>query len=198
MKRIFVVKSGTAHTIPDFSIKDIPGTSGRLDVVCRCLISAFGKKREKQNTDFYGLLEGEPLPPRLIAVEGRRLQRLPDDEFEVAKIMSQLLGKPSEVEKVLDEWPGISICPKNFNRITDELKGEGALFYLHQKGQDIRDFDFPRDNHLVFVMGDHMGLGKADENVLRGLGAIQISVGPLTYLASQCITLVHEELDWKL
>ncbi|MFX0088577.1 MAG: hypothetical protein ACFFA1_00335 [Promethearchaeota archaeon] len=198
MKRIFVVKSGTAHTIPDFSIKDIPGTSGRLDVVCRCLISAFGKNRERQNIDFYGVLEGGPLQPRLILVEGRRLRRLPNDEFEVATIVSQLLAKSLENENVLDGWPGISIYPKDFIKIVDELKGKGILFYLHQKGYDVREFEFPRDNHLVFVMGDHVGLAKADEEVLRESGAIQISVGPLTYLASQCITLLHEELDWQL
>ncbi len=189
------MKSGTAHTIPDFSIKDIPGTSGRLDVICRCLISTFRKNKEMRNTEFYAALEGGASAPRLIIVEGRRLKRLPGDEFEAASVIKKLLGKNPENENVLDEWPGFSIYSKGFQEIVNELRVEGVLFYLHQNGYDIRGFNFPEGDDLVFILGDHMGLTKADEELLQDLGGVRISVGPLVYLSSQCISLVKEELD---
>lgn len=192
------MKSETAHTIPDFSIKDIPGTSGRLDVICRCLISSFGKGDEGRNTDFYAVLEGGSSASRLIVVEGRRLKHLPKDEFEAATIVRQLLGKNPESENVLNKWPGFSTYSKGFQETVNELKGQGVLFYLHQDGHDIRRFDFPKDGDLVFILGDHLGLTKTDEEFLHDLGVVQISVGPLIYLASHCIRLVQEELGWQL
>lgn len=39
--RIFVVVGHKATTQPSFSLEDIPGTSGRLDILCRSVTAAF-------------------------------------------------------------------------------------------------------------------------------------------------------------
>jgi tRNA pseudouridine-54 N-methylase len=66
---------------------------------------------------------------------------------------------------------------------------------LHEKGEDIRtvEIDFKHDS--IFVLGSNKGLSIEDEKPLDLLGAKRISVGPLSYLSSQVITIVQHELD---
>ena len=69
------------------------------------------------------------------------------------------------------------------------------LFVLQEKGGDIREVGDFGDN-CCFMHGDHIGMPKKVEDyVINKLGAEKISVGPLPYLASSCIAVVHNEID---
>ncbi|MBP8624179.1 MAG: tRNA (pseudouridine(54)-N(1))-methyltransferase TrmY, partial [Methanothrix sp.] len=39
--RTFIIVGHRATTSPSFSLEDIPGTSGRLDILCRAVTAAF-------------------------------------------------------------------------------------------------------------------------------------------------------------
>jgi len=47
----------------------------------------------------------------------------------------------------------------------------------------------------VFVLGDHLGLPRNEERFVERFEHDKISVGSVSYLASQCITILHYELD---
>ena len=69
--RRFVVIGQTATASGDFSLEDLPSTSGRLDVLLRCvraaLLVSHGLRRD---TVVYLVLLGGPLAPRTVRVDG--------------------------------------------------------------------------------------------------------------------------------
>jgi tRNA (pseudouridine54-N1)-methyltransferase len=78
--------------------------------------------------------------------------------------------------------------------LIEELASEGTFFYiLHEKGTDIARVKLKEDS--VFVLGDHLGLPRNEEKFVERFEHEKISLGTTSYLASQCITVLHYELD---
>ncbi|MBD3227272.1 MAG: hypothetical protein GF329_03710 [Candidatus Lokiarchaeota archaeon] len=62
-----IMEAKKARTAPNFLIKDIPGTSGRLDVVMRCFLSTFSFPGEiNRDIIFTVVLMGLPDPPQTL------------------------------------------------------------------------------------------------------------------------------------
>lgn len=188
--RSFVVVGNLATTTPDFSLEDIPGTSGRIDILCRCINSAFvlshGIRRDVQ---IYLILRGGGAP-KTIRLQGRDLRHLNPDERTTAALLKKALVLEAD-----GGWqrstPGI------FVRMADladlEVWGEGTAYYLREDGIDHRGVLTAGDG--TFVLGDHIGLSAEDEGFLEGLDAKIVSVGPRSLHADHCIVLVNNELD---
>lgn len=194
LRRIFVLKASTAVTSPTFIMRNIASTSGRLDVVCRCILNAFRiNGRIRRNVDFYAVLEGPPSPPKLLRISGSLLDFLPESEVEVARIIRDLLLVDDGSHP---KYKAFEIYKMGFRRLVLSLKNEGfKLLYLHERGLDIRSFNFTSSKPLVFILGDHIGLDPVSERFLDSLNVPRVSLGPVVYLASQCVILVNEELD---
>ncbi|WP_297508740.1 tRNA (pseudouridine(54)-N(1))-methyltransferase TrmY [Thermococcus sp.] len=195
--RTFIIKASKAHTSPDFSLDDLPGTSGRIDVLCRFLNSAFllshGFRRDVR---VWLLLYGPPNPPKAIRFEGGRLRaRLNPDERSTAKLImraletAKALRRPS---KELEVLPGLYVSNMTFEDVVRRTVKESGLFYLHEKGKPIEEVSFPQN--VAFVLGDHEGLPEEDERFLEGI-AEKISVGRKSYLASHVVAFVNIFLD---
>jgi tRNA (pseudouridine54-N1)-methyltransferase len=199
--RTFVLKASEAHTSDDFKLKDLPSSSGRLDVVCRCSIAALLDDLQiRKDSIFIGVLEGKPNAPLCLRLDGRELRMMPFSEIGMADMLRRILGGHYEHgrEYAIPYWQGVSIERKSFAELLCSVLASNALHYLCEEGEDIRtaDVDMKRDN--VFVLGDQQGLTVQDEEILEKLGAKRISLGSLSYLSSQVITLVHDELDRRL
>nr|MDO8134823.1 hypothetical protein [Candidatus Njordarchaeum guaymaensis] len=197
--RIFLLKASEARTSGDFNLKDLPSSSGRLDVVCRCAIAALLENEEiRDDTVFVATLEGPPNPPVTLRVDGRTLRSLPFSEIGVAEILKRVLGNPSRMDAEHPLWEGVHVEISSFiETLNYELEAckPSKLYYLHEKSDDIRDLDINLDHNCIFALGSNKGLTAEDEELLDRLDAQRISVGPLSYLSSQVITLVHDELD---
>jgi len=189
LRRIFVVEARTVGASSGFSLRDLPGSSGRLDVVCRCLVAALrGAGGVRGDTVFWALLKGGRNPVAL-RVEGWKVRWLPGSELAVAKI----LGRVFEGRRV----EGFSLEEASFGEVVGRVVREGAaLFYLHEDGAPLRMVDVPFP--VVFVLGDHLGLSRESEELLSRLGAVRVSLGPRRYLGSHCIVMVHCELDRRM
>src|SRR5690606_41359285 len=48
-----------------------------------------------------------------------------------------------------------------------------------------------------FLLTDHIPMPKNSISGLKRLGAEAISLGPRMLFASQCVVLIHNELDWR-
>lgn len=190
LKRIFIVKSSTATTSPNFSLRNIAGTSGRLDVICRSIINAFLVNGSiRREIEFYGVLEGPPNPPKTIFISGSELSYLPRDEVAMAKIVKHLLSGASAS-------PGFHLLKIGFKKLVSNFKSRDfKLTYLHEKGSYIRDFNFDLNEEYCFILGGHLGLDLPSELFLFSLNIPCISLGSVKYLTSQCITIVNEFLD---
>lgn len=195
--REFILKASKAFTTP-FNINDLPG-SGRIDLVCRCISNAFFVSEAiRKDVCFHAVLEGPREPPKLLSFFGSELRNIAPDERNIASWIRKALEigiglKKGEERKVA---PGIFIAKKSFEELVRERAKEKQLIYLHADGKDIREFEFKDD--FCFILGDHKGLPKKTEIFLERIGAEKVSVGKITYLASQVIVICHNELDRRL
>ena len=187
MLRAFLLKASEGRSAPDFSLKSLAGSPGRTDLISRCIISAlYGKKGPRRDSRLTVVLEGQPDPPATVTFEGSSMDWVPGNEPGAAKVLFDALSGI--------KIRGVKVERKSFEKAVAELREEKLnLFYLYEEGEDSRHVPFPRDS--AFILGDQKGLGPQSERLLDSLGAKRVSLGPHSYLASHCITIVQGELD---
>lgn len=189
----FIIIGHKAVTAP-FSLNDLPGSAGRMDILCRCVNAAFFLSHDlRRDVRVYLVLKGEPAPPKLIRFDGAGVRYLSPDERSAAWLIKKALEK-----NVQDFWiestPGVSIRKGDFSDLLAELKTP-YLIYLREDGEDIRRKKFDETSELLFVLGDHLGLSDDEEKIIEGYGHEIMSVGPLSLHADHCIILLHNEMD---
>ncbi|GAB6135159.1 tRNA (pseudouridine(54)-N(1))-methyltransferase TrmY [Thermococcus prieurii] len=195
--RTFIIKANKARTSPDFKLSDLPGTSGRIDVLCRFLNSAFLLSHGfRKNVRVWLLLYGPPNPPKAIRFDGPRLKvRLNPDERSTAKLIMKALKAGEglkEPGKEVEVYPGLYVSNRTFEDVIRLTLKNSTLYYLHEEGRPIERVSF-RGN-VAFVLGDHEGLSREDEAFLEGI-AEKVSVGKKSYLASHVVAYVNIFLD---
>ncbi|WP_099211248.1 tRNA (pseudouridine(54)-N(1))-methyltransferase TrmY [Thermococcus henrietii] len=195
--RTFIIKANKARTSPDFKLSDLPGTSGRIDVLCRFLNSAFLLSHGfRKNVRVWLLLYGPPNPPKAIRFEGPHLKvRLNPDERSTAKLIMNALKAGEglkEPGKEVEVYPGLYVSNRTFEDVIRLTLKNSRLYYLHEEGKPIETVSF-RGN-VAFVLGDHEGLSREDEAFLEGI-AEKVSVGKKSYLASHVVAYVNIFLD---
>jgi tRNA (pseudouridine54-N1)-methyltransferase len=192
--RRFVVIGQRASASPDFSLSDIPSTSGRLDVLIRCLRAALlishGVRRD---TVVYLCLLGLADRPRILRFDGPAARYMRPDERSLATVIKKCLAAASGGSEWNDVRPGIAIADGGVERVLAELDGT-ALYVLEEGAPDLREQVLNAANGC-FVLGDHLGIPPAIRDVLLERGAQPISVGPVSLHAEDVITLVANELD---
>ncbi|MBD3645859.1 MAG: tRNA (pseudouridine(54)-N(1))-methyltransferase TrmY, partial [Pseudomonadales bacterium] len=67
---------------------------------------------------------------------------------------------------------------------------------LDRKGTDLREQE-PGPNP-VFLLTDHIPMPKKTFKSLDRRGVAKVSVGPVMLHASQCLVLIHNELDRRI
>ena len=189
--RQFIVVGHKAATSGDFTLDDMPGSAGRIDILARCVTAAFVTSFDiRRDTQVRLVLLGEPDPPKIIRFEGSELKYLNPDERSAGALIRKALqvklgtGQRRSTQGVYVERAGLAEALRHSD--------ESALFYLHEHGKDVRDVDL-HANKAAFILGDHLGLFEEEEAQLSQ--AQRIRVGPIKLHTDQCITLVHNELD---
>jgi len=196
LKRVFILKASTARTDNKFTIKDLPGSSGRIDLACRCILAALLTSRShRTDTIFYAVLDGPPKPPLTIEIDGEKIEQLPRNELQLGLLLRQILN-PSASSPIP---PGFRMVEKGFRDIVEEQADSSEIYFLHRSGRHIddtlRSFEKLEKLRLAFILGDHIGLSQGDIEYLTSRGIKPLSLGPKEYLGSHCIFLVHERLD---
>ncbi|MDR0767425.1 MAG: tRNA (pseudouridine(54)-N(1))-methyltransferase TrmY [Methanosarcinales archaeon] len=197
----FVIIGNKAVNGGKISLNDLPGSAGRMDVMCRCITSAlfisFGMRRD---VNIWLILKGEPGPEKIVRFNGETMRSLnPDERSSGSLIQKALLVNASEIEK--QSTPGVFVRYGNLEKLLDEFEKEGRpLFYLKEDGTDILEMiQTPESAALlengVYILGDNQGVFEADEKTIENTGASKISIGPISILSSQCITLILNALD---
>ncbi len=191
MKKIFILKASKAKTSNDFSLNDLPGDGGRMDIVARCVNSAFFLSHDlRRDTELIVVLEGEPNPPVCLRFVGNELRYLSPDERCTGGLIKKALEKIPEKE--MESTPGIYVSRKNFQDVIGEIDSE--VIYLHEDGKDIEALEFNSEK-IYFVLGDHTGLSEEDESLLKN--AKRVSISPMVLHADHCIIIVHNVFDRK-
>jgi tRNA (pseudouridine54-N1)-methyltransferase len=184
----FVIIGHKAVTTP-FSLNDLPGAAGRMDILCRCVNAALFLSHDlRRDVHLYLVLKGGS-QPKLIRFDGSEVKYLSPDERSAASLIKKALEKNAQ-----DFWtestPGVSIRKGDFGDLLKELNKK--IIYLREDGGDIRGkkFDEP-----LFVLGDHEGLTDDEEKIIEGYEHEIVSVSPRSLHADHCIVLLHNEMD---
>ncbi|WP_423840792.1 tRNA (pseudouridine(54)-N(1))-methyltransferase TrmY [Vibrio mytili] len=96
-------------------------------------------------------------------------------------------------EQLREVEPGIIVRTVSFERLVQELAEDHQLYMLDKKGEFVRDAEI--GPNPCFLLTDHIPMPKKSFNSLKRLGTEKISLGPKMLFASQCVVLIHNELD---
>lgn len=189
--RDFVIVGHIAKTTPDFSLEDLPGTSGRIDVLCRCINSAFMLSHGiRRDVRCHLLLMGGP-EPKILCFDGSRLRHLNPDERSTAALIKRALSID-----VTHSWrestPGIYIRRGDLRSLLESLIDEGqSLYYLREDGVPLSG----SVSDGAFILGDHTGMTEYEEQILESMGAEIVRIGPLSLHADHCIVIINWMCD---
>lgn len=81
----------------------------------------------------------------------------------------------------------------SFEALLGELAEHHSLYMMDKKGDSIRDIKI--GPNPCFILTDHIPMPKKSGNSMKRLGVEKISLGPKMLFASQCVTLIHNEID---
>jgi len=196
--RQFLIVGHDAPTTPDFSLDDLAGAAGRLDVLCRCVNSAFFLSHSIRENVRVHLVLGDEFTVRF---EGSELRRLNPDERSTAALVREALEKREDAigHMPAESTPGVSIRRMGFEAtlgaVTDGVHEDATLLTLHEDGDPIVDVD-PPENPL-FVLSDHHDFADEERSLLAEHADQRVRVGPEVLHADHTITVAHNYLDTR-
>ncbi len=185
--RHFVILGHKAAIRPQFNLDDLPGSAGRMDILCRAIGAAFFLSHElRRDVEVTLLLQNKVR----IWLLGEKLRHLNPDERSTGALLKHALEKLSDEE--VESTPGIYISKNNLSATLDRLYQVGAHpIVLCEEGDPFDSASLPEDP--AFFLSDHLEFTALEEEILADLPRLSLGEQPLH--ASQCITIVHYLLD---
>ena len=196
LERNFIVRARRGPTGPAFSPDALPEAT-HLEAVTQAVLSAlFRATTHRSDSAIHVVLEGAPDAPRTLRFGGDNLGSLVGlDERSIAEAIREALrvsvGIGNEEERTSRH--GVVVTRRSFDALIKEACALDGFYYLHRRGEDIRDVT--PATPAAFVLSDHLAMPRKSEQYMKRLGATPLSVGPKLLFASQCIVLIHNELD---
>lgn len=193
--RRFVIIGQTASASGDFSLDDLPSTSGRLDVLLRVLRAALlvsnGLRRDVQ---VYLVLRGGVADSQVLRVDGGTAKFLRPDERSLATLIQKTLrAAPRNASHFVEVRPGLALRAGDLPEVLEEAAG-APCFMLDEAGQDIREQAFAADD-AWFFLGDQLGFDPVSVALLEARACQRLSIGPVSLHTDDVVTLVSNELD---
>ena len=183
MDLIFLIQSKTVN-LDKFTIKDLPGSSGRFDVICRCILAA---------------LEDIIIPDVVIQVwvflprygtfifdpKEINLEIFPKNELLLAKKFRDYIFQIDKDLKIKNVNLNI------FEAINKFMNDGNGIILLSESGQSFDNFiaDNRNINKLLCIIGDQTG-DLINSSEIKKLNLPKVSFGKKSYLASSVIRLV--------
>lgn len=185
--RRFAILGHRAVTDPGFSLNDMPGSAGRMDVLCRCVNSCFFLSHDlRRDVECYLILKGGP--ETTILFKGETVRSLNPDERSAGALIKKALGKICGSE-FIESSPGVFIRRGGLARLLSEY----PFAVLDESGDDIRIVKTLPENLLL---SDHQNFTEEEEALVAALP--RLSVGPQVLHADHTITIYLNEADRRL
>lgn len=195
MNIIFFIYSATVN-ICKYRIKDIPGSSGRLDVISRCILAALlGDNEFDKNIQVWVVLD--KLGTYTFDSNGLDYEIFPKNELMFTDYFVDLIRNRYSKNK-LDNNPLrlVHTSEKGVIEVLKELlKLNYKAYILHKKGNDFFS-NLNRiilEKEVIFIVGNQSADIMNLEEVLA-MGLPNLSLGDRLYLASSVIRLIKLNL----
>ena len=193
----FVVIGQKADASGEFLPDDVPGTSGRLDVLLRCVRAALlWSHGIRDDVIVYLVLCGGPRAPRALRIDGSSARFVRPDERSLATLARKTLASRADegADGFVEVRPGVAIARDGLGSVLADL-GTAPIFVLEEGGPDVRDSEALPTRDAAFILGDHLGFDERTRERIAAVGARPMGVGPRSLHAEDVITIVLNELD---
>jgi tRNA pseudouridine-54 N-methylase len=194
MTLIFFIKSSTVD-VSNYYIKDIQGTSGRLDVVSRCVLSALTNDNKlEKNIQIWAFLD--KYGTFVFDSNTFNNDTFPKNEILLTDYFVDFIKKGNKKYTVN---PLDSIKCSNldiFEAIKKFIKKKYEIFVLNESGIGFSKIfmDMNPKRNLLFIVGDQSG-ELINSKELKELKLTNLSLGKRSYLASSTIRLIKLNLS---
>ena len=196
--RTFVLRARAAPTDRTKLLAAV-GTEAHPEVLAHALMNAiFVAQSHRDDVVMYLVLESSADYSRTLRFEARAMRDI--GGFHEAALLARMasaldasrgMGK-DETRQV---EPGIEVQTTSFERLVKHLAVDHELHVMDRKGTPIREQHFgPKP---CFILTDHIPMPPKTLQGLERLGAKKLSLGPRMLFASQCVVLIHHELDLR-
>lgn len=196
--RTFVLRARAAPTDSQKLLAGV-GKEAHTEILAHTLMNAlFVAQSHRADVVVYLVLESTADYSRTIRVDSNQITDLGGfDErtllAAVARALDASVGMGKEEARPVA--PGLTVRTLSFERLVQELAQDHQLFVMDRKGAPIREQAF--DGNPCFLLTDHIPMPKKTFHSLERLSAKRITLGPTMLFASQCVVLIHHELDQR-
>jgi len=192
----FVLRARAASTDPRVFLEGV-GQEAHSEILAHTLMNAmFVAQGHRDDVVVHLVLESTRDYSRTVTLVASELRDIGgfDEQALLALVVRALAasqGMGKEQEKAVA--PGLSVRTLSFERLVQTLADTHQLYVMDKKGDDIRDVTLAAN--ACFLLTDHIPMPRKSFNSLKRLGAEKISLGPKMLFASQCVVLIHNQLD---
>jgi len=185
MMRIMIV-GHHAQSSGDFSLNDLPGGAGRMDVLCRAISSSlFLSHGMRRDVEVILILLGPPEPPVTVMFSGEKVRYLNPDERSAGSLLKKALALPRG-DEFRESTKGVFVRRGGLERVLNEY----PFAVLDEEGEDLRK---ARNLPANYLLSDHLNF--TDKELELVSKCRKFSVSPLTLHADHAITLMLNEHD---
>ena len=196
--RTFVLRARAAPTDSRKLLASV-GAEAHAEILAHTLMNAvFVAQSHRDDVVVYLVLESTADYSRTIRFDANAMHDIGgfDERSLLGKIANALdasIGMGKDETRPVE--PGVAVRTTSFERLVQELAADHPLFVMDRKGTPIREQAF--DDNPCFLLTDHIPMPKNTFHTLDRLGAKKISLGSKMLFASQCVVLIHHELDQR-
>jgi tRNA (pseudouridine54-N1)-methyltransferase len=196
--RTFVLRARAAPTDSRKLLASV-GSEAHVEILAHTLMNAiFVAQSHRADVVVHLVLESTADYSRTIRFDANAMHDIGgfDERSLLGKIANALdasIGMGKDETRPVES--GVVVRTTSFERLVQELAVDHQLFVMDRKGTPIRDQPF--GDNPCFLLTDHIPMPKNTFHTLDRLGAEKISLGPKMLFASQCVVLVHHELDQR-
>ncbi|EGR0058801.1 tRNA (pseudouridine(54)-N(1))-methyltransferase TrmY [Vibrio vulnificus] len=194
--RTFVLRARAAPTNSRALLEGV-GNEAHTEILAHTLMNTmFVAQSHRQDVVIHLVLESTKDFSRTITILSNEVSNVGGfHEANLLNIVVRALDASTGMgkEELRNVEPGVTVRTISFERLVQQLAEDHQLYMLEKKGEFVRDIKFAANP--CFLLTDHIPMPKKTFNSLKRLGTQNISLGPKMLFASQCVTLIQNELD---
>ncbi|EHS1185216.1 tRNA (pseudouridine(54)-N(1))-methyltransferase TrmY [Vibrio vulnificus] len=194
--RTFVLRARAAPTNSRALLEGV-GNEAHTEILAHTLMNTmFVAQSHRQDVVVHLVLESTKDFSRTITIHSNEVSNVGGfHEANLLNIVVRALDASTDMgkEELRNVEPGVTVRTISFERLVQQLAEDHQLYMLEKKGEFVRDIKFAANP--CFLLTDHIPMPKKTFNSLKRLGTQNISLGPKMLFASQCVTLIQNELD---
>ncbi|EGQ7756332.1 tRNA (pseudouridine(54)-N(1))-methyltransferase TrmY [Vibrio vulnificus] len=194
--RTFVLRARAAPTNSRALLEGV-GNEAHTEILAHTLMNTmFVAQSHRQDVVVHLVLESTKDFSRTITIHSNEVSNVGGfHEANLLNLVVRALDASTGMgkEELRNVEPGVTVRTISFERLVQQLAEDHQLYMLEKKGEFVRDIKFAANP--CFLLTDHIPMPKKTFNSLKRLGTQNISLGPKMLFASQCVTLIQNELD---